>query len=179
MSETVAAQTVRPNDGLSGAPPPLSSGWGGIVRPSKTQPMAASFADARIQGVRGLVPSDDAKDIPQKRDVRMALRQDVEKRMQELLGPVVKNAVVLQRTDGSIVGTARSLAGTIIRWSYWAPAKKLLIARFKRELPSEAELEHRLAFAEAHKLTIAVVPPGQTFNIQDLRRLLGDEEGVR
>lgn len=86
--------------------------------------------------------------------------------------PVWRDTTVLRTPDGGALEPARDRDGRLLKWSFWAPHRRLLLDVFVRALPSEAELEDRAAFAAAHQVRYAVVEPGERLELARIRELL-------
>ncbi len=176
MTETAAAEEKRPAESKP-APEPSPFDSARVFR-SRTVPSTASFADGRVQRIMGWAENDEQRDKPGRRDLRIWRRQEVWRAMIALLGTVVRDATTLQTLDGRAIGPARDRAGRILRWSYWAPARMILIDRFRRGWPEGGsdgpEIQCRAEFAAAHGIEYAVVGPGQRLAPRDVERLLNE-----
>jgi hypothetical protein len=104
---------------------------------------------------------------------RTIARISREREMTSLIGMIVLNADVLT-TPNAFIGPCK-VNGKIVSWSLWAPHKRLLVDVFKKELPTDDEIMAKSEFAEKHRLRYAIVPPGRTFGLDDLKQLLAKE----
>lgn len=93
------------------------------------------------------------------------------KDMTNLLGTVMVNTDVLLAPNNEWIGQCR-VNGKTVKWSLWAPHKRMLIDIFPRALPPDAEILEKDAFARSHGIRYLLVPPGRVFGLEDLKTVL-------
>jgi len=103
---------------------------------------------------------------------RTLARHERHRALVAVLGvPIFFDTILLPLSGQPALGPARDLSGREIRWSVWAPQRKLLLDRFKA-LPPKGDLEAREQFAKDHSLLYRFVPPGWRISLEDLKELL-------
>lgn len=113
------------------------------------------------------------------RDERMSSSElrliNAVKRRREMLnalGIVYMGASILPLQGGGTIGPLKHPNGDVLRWSLWAPAKKVLIDIFTTSMPPDAELELRRKFADEHALIYGVVAPGERLSLDKIKESL-------
>ena len=136
-----------------------------------TSPPAAGWASQPAVG-RGATESEvDAATV---RATALVERQRAARaEWEDVLGyPVWRDTTVLRTPDGGALEPARDREGRLLKWSFWAPHRRLLLDVFVNALPSATELEDRAVYAAAHDVRYAVVQPGERLELARVRELI-------
>lgn len=119
--------------------------------------------------VRPPAPVED--ETPSRLDLRRVAVVDERLALQRVLGALFVNTTLLPEVEGKTIGPAR-YEGQALRWSIWAPHRRVLIDNFTRQTPPKAEVEARIAFAGTHDIRYAVVERGRRLTAQSVKEWL-------
>lgn len=102
---------------------------------------------------------------------RLRARLDGRRQLVALLGMIYRDTTMLPVLGGGVLGPARTPEGRDMKWYLWSPSRRVLIDVFRR-MPPDAELHARDAFARAHEIRYAVVPPDRQLTVKSLTEWL-------
>lgn len=113
-------------------------------------------------------PAEIDRDEPlSRRDHARLLRHRERNELQNVLGTIFLNTTMLPIGTSSLA-PARDEYGRVLRWTLWAPQRRVLID----VMPRTAEIEMRQAFADAHNLRYAIVEAGRRLTAKSVKEWL-------
>lgn len=133
--------------------------------------------DTRVGWVRPALVDDEAEfDAPSPRERARLARLKEHEELQRLLGVLIMSTTLLPLpSEGRVLGPARDRDGRALRWSLWAPARRVLIDICRVSRFSDAEEQDRMAFAKTNELRYAIVEPGRRLTPRSILAWLSPE----
>ncbi len=115
---------------------------------------------------------DEREEQPSRHELaRFALARE-RSELQRVLGVLFVNTTLLPTVNGGFLGPAKDHEGRVLRWSVWAPHRRVLIDAFPRGLPAQQELDARRVFADANDLRYAIVERGKKLTAKSVKEWL-------